>query len=82
LDSKSLEMLEFRQICEIVAGFTSFSASRELALNLQPLSDYEQISLLLDTEDATKVITELAKLGYEAVVRARSQAMVSIQPME
>jgi len=47
LDSKSLEMLGFRQICEIVAGFTSFSASRELALNLQPLSDYEQILLLL-----------------------------------
>jgi len=47
LDSKSLEMLDFRQISEIVAGFTSFSASRELALNLQPLSDYEQIFLLL-----------------------------------
>ena len=47
LDSKSLEMLDFRQISEIVAGFTSFSASRELALNLQPLSNYEQISLLL-----------------------------------
>jgi DNA mismatch repair protein MutS2 len=40
-------MLDFRQISEIVAGFTSFSASRELALNLQPLSDYEQIFLLL-----------------------------------
>ena len=47
MDSKSLEMLDFRQISEIVAGFTSFSASRELALNLQPLSDYEQIFLLL-----------------------------------
>jgi len=47
LDSKSLEMLGFGQICEIVAGFTSFSASRELALNLQPLYDYERIFLLL-----------------------------------
>lgn len=47
MDSKSLEMLEFPQVREILAGFTSFSVSRELALNLQPLSDYEQISLLL-----------------------------------
>ena len=47
LDSKSLEVLEFPQIREIVAGFTSFSASRALALNLQPLSDYEQVSALL-----------------------------------
>jgi DNA mismatch repair protein MutS2 len=47
LDSKSLEVLEFSQVKEIVAGFTSFSASRALALNLQPLVDYELVSLLL-----------------------------------
>ena len=47
MDDKSLEMLEFHRIREILAGFTSFSASRELTLRLKPLSDYEQISLLL-----------------------------------
>ena len=47
MDDKGLEMLEFHRIREILAGFTSFSASRELALRLKPLSDYEQISLLL-----------------------------------
>jgi len=47
VDDKSLEMLEFHRIREILAGFTSFSASRELTLRLKPLSDYEQISLLL-----------------------------------
>jgi DNA mismatch repair protein MutS2 len=47
MDDKSLQMLEFPQIREILAGFTSFSASRELALNLQPLCDYERASLLL-----------------------------------
>ena len=47
MDDKSLEILEFPRIREILAGFTSFSASRELAITLQPLSDYEQISLLL-----------------------------------
>jgi DNA mismatch repair protein MutS2 len=47
MDDKSLQMLEFPQIREILAAFTSFSASRELALNLQPLRDYERTSLLL-----------------------------------
>ncbi|MCK4331577.1 MAG: endonuclease MutS2, partial [Dehalococcoidia bacterium] len=47
MDDKSLEILEFPRIREILAGFTSFSASHELAVNLQPLSDYEQVSLLL-----------------------------------
>ena len=47
MDNKSLELLEFPQVREILAGFTSFPASRELALGLQPLSDYDQISLLL-----------------------------------
>jgi DNA mismatch repair protein MutS2 len=47
VDDKSLEILEFPRIREILAGFTAFSASRELALDIQPLSDYEQISLLL-----------------------------------
>jgi len=47
MDDKSLEILEFPRIREILAGFTSFLASRELAINLQPFSDYEHISLLL-----------------------------------
>ena len=47
MDAKGLELLEFPQIREILAGFTSFSASSALAFNLQPLSDCEQVSLLL-----------------------------------
>ena len=47
MDDKSLEILEFPRIREILAGFTVFSASRELAIDIQPLADYEQISLLL-----------------------------------
>jgi DNA mismatch repair protein MutS2 len=42
-----LELLEFHKIREIVAGFTSFSASRELALNLTPLSNGEEVCLRL-----------------------------------
>ena len=47
MDNKSLEMLEFPHIRDILAGFTSFSASRALAEELKPFQDYEQISLLL-----------------------------------
>ena len=48
MNEKSLEMLEFYRVREILAGFTSFSASRESALALHPLSDYEQACLLLN----------------------------------
>ena len=47
MDEKSLELLEFQRVREILSAFTAFPASRELAINVQPLSDYEQVSLLL-----------------------------------
>ncbi|MFC2058899.1 endonuclease MutS2 [Chloroflexota bacterium] len=47
MDYKSLEMLEFPKIRETLAGFTAFSASEQLALNLQPTSNPELVSLLL-----------------------------------
>jgi DNA mismatch repair protein MutS2 len=57
MDDKSLEMLEFPRIREILAGFTSFSASRELAFALMPLHDPERISLLLrQTAEARQLL--------------------------
>jgi DNA mismatch repair protein MutS2 len=47
LGDRDLELLEFHKIREILAGFTSFSTSRELALNLTPLSDEEEVRLRL-----------------------------------
>ena len=47
MGDRDLELLEFHKIREILARFTSFSASRELALNLIPLSDEEEIRLRL-----------------------------------
>jgi DNA mismatch repair protein MutS2 len=47
VDQTSLELLEFPKVREIVASFTSFSASRELALNLMPSAEPQLISLLL-----------------------------------
>jgi DNA mismatch repair protein MutS2 len=47
LDEKSLEMLEFPKVREIIAGYTSFPASRELALALKPVSNAAKVSLWL-----------------------------------
>jgi DNA mismatch repair protein MutS2 len=47
MDDKSLQLLEFPQIRENLASHTSFLPSRELALKLEPLTNYDQISLLL-----------------------------------
>jgi DNA mismatch repair protein MutS2 len=47
LGDRDLELLEFHKIREILAGFTSFSASRDLALDLIPLSDEEEVRLRL-----------------------------------
>ncbi len=47
LDEKSLKILEFPRVKEILAGFTQFSAARELALNLTPLYDHKVITRLL-----------------------------------
>ncbi len=52
-------MLEFPRIREIVAGYTSFSASRELAATLQPRYDYEEISRLLRQTAEARQLLEL-----------------------
>jgi len=58
MDDKSLEMLEFPRIREMLAGYTRFAISRELALNLKPGTDYEQVFLLLQqTAEARQLLT-------------------------
>jgi len=47
MDNKSLEMLEFPKIKGLLASFTAFSASKRLALNLQPSTSHDMVSLLL-----------------------------------
>jgi DNA mismatch repair protein MutS2 len=61
MDDKSLEMLEFPRIKEILAGYTSFSASREMALSLRPLHDYKYISLLLRQTTEARELLRLDK---------------------
>jgi len=59
MDEKSLEILEFSQITAILAGYTSFSASRDLALGLKPLAYYEQITLRLGQSAEARQLLEL-----------------------
>ena len=47
MGDRDLELLEFHKIRGILAGFTSFSASRQLALDLRPLLDEEEVCLRL-----------------------------------
>ena len=47
MDKKSLEMLEFPHIRNILASYTSFSASHSLALELEPHTNKDEISSLL-----------------------------------
>ncbi|MGB5926197.1 MAG: endonuclease MutS2 [Dehalococcoidia bacterium] len=55
---RDLELLEFHKIREILAGFTSFPASRELALNLIPLSDEEEVRLRLrESAEARRLLS-------------------------
>ncbi len=42
LDQKSLAILEFNKIRELVAGYASFSGGRELALAMQPSTEMEE----------------------------------------
>jgi DNA mismatch repair protein MutS2 len=44
---KSLEMLEFPRVVEILAGYTGFAVSREMALALKPFHSFDHIDRLL-----------------------------------
>lgn len=58
MGDRDLELLEFHKIREILAGFTSFSVSRELALNLVPLSDEEEVCLRLkESAEARRLLS-------------------------
>ncbi|MGD1119588.1 MAG: endonuclease MutS2 [Dehalococcoidales bacterium] len=76
MDEKSLEMLDFPKIRETLAGHTSFSASRELAMELRPLDSFEQISLLLrQTAEARQLLgyNRGFSIGGAADIRARAK---------
>jgi len=78
MDDKSLEMLEFPRIREILAGYTSFSASRELALALRPRQDYAAISLLLrQTAEARQLLDLDRGFSIGGVMDIREKARLA-----
>jgi DNA mismatch repair protein MutS2 len=78
MDDKSLEMLEFPKIREILTGYTSFSASREMAEVLTPRQDYEQITLLLkQTAEARQLLNLDRGFTIGSVLDIREKAKLA-----
>lgn len=84
MDDKSLEILEFQRVREILAGLTSFPASHELVMTLRPLSDREQISLLLrQSAEARRLLSlkpdlslgEVGDIGEAVAMAARGKVL-------
>ena len=59
MDDKSLEMLEFPRIREILAGYTASPVSYQLAIKLCPLDNYAHISLLLKQTSEARALLHL-----------------------
>ena len=47
MKDKSLEMLEFPRVIEILAGYTGFAVSRDMALALKPSNNFEYVERML-----------------------------------
>jgi len=78
MDDKSLELLEFHRVREILAGYTFFSASHDLASNLQPLTDVEQISLLLrQSAEARHLLSLEPSFSIGDIVDVREVVMMA-----
>jgi len=78
LDTKSLEILEFPRIREILADFASFSASRELALGLQPSADCERVFLLLkQSAEARHLLSREPEFSIGGVRDVREEARMA-----
>jgi DNA mismatch repair protein MutS2 len=78
LDEKSLEMLEFHRVKEIIAGFTSFPASRKLALDLPCSTDYSRISLLLgQSAEARRLLLQEGEFPTGDIVDSREEVRMA-----
>ena len=68
MDCKDLELLEFPRIREIVAGYCSFSISREAALSLLPSFDFETVKTgLADSAEARQLLEEEPSIGISGI---------------
>jgi DNA mismatch repair protein MutS2 len=56
MDEKSLEILEFPRIREILAGYTSFPVGAELVRELVPLTDFDTVKKLLNEAEEARYL--------------------------
>jgi len=78
LGDRDLELLEFHKIREILARFASFSASSELALNLTPLSNEEEVRLRLrQSAEARRLLALSPDIHIGDVVDIREMAKMT-----
>jgi DNA mismatch repair protein MutS2 len=78
MDNKSLEMLEFPRIREILAGYTSFSAGRELAGALCPLQDYDLIAQMLrQSKEARQLLAYESGFSIGGVLDVRDKVKIA-----
>ena len=78
MDEKSLEILEFPEVKRILAGYTSFPISKDLVLNLMPLSDYDEVSLLLrQSAEARSLLSLDNELDISGVFDIREDVKLS-----
>lgn len=88
MDAKSLQMLELPRVLEQLAAFTLFSASRELALGLEPATHSAAVArLLAETSEARGLLQTHPELtvGGARDVRQSAQAAArsaALQPAE
>ncbi len=80
MGDRDLELLEFHKIREILAGFTSFSTSRELALKLTPLSDEEEVRLrLMQSAEARRLLSLSPDTHIGEVVDIREVVKMAVR---
>ena len=75
MNPKVLDTLEFAAIRQKLAGLTAFSASRELALRVEPVSDVYAAERLQDeTAQALLLIEQRPEFGVRSAHDVRDQA--------
>ena len=78
MDNKSLELLEFPRIREMLAGFTSFSVSAEVARAIVPLADREAIvARLAESAEARRLLEEESDVAMGGVTDVRESARLA-----
>lgn len=78
MDNKDLELLEFPRIREIIAGYCSFSISRDMAMSLSPSTDIEEINKrLAESAEASRLMEEDGSVSAGGVEDIRDYAIAA-----